>query len=71
MLKPSKIRSLIIETGTSGAAIARTIGVDRSYVSHVIKGRSRNKRVRQAIASAIGLKMSDIWSDANNQKRAA
>jgi lambda repressor-like predicted transcriptional regulator len=71
MLKASKIRSLIVEAGTSGAEIGRSLGFTRSYVSHVIKGRSKNRVVREAIAAAIGKRVSEIWPEENTKKRAA
>lgn len=58
-----KIRIRLIEAGLTGALIARTAGVHRTAIYHVIEGRSRSPRLRKAIASALGCGISDLWQD--------
>ncbi len=61
MSTPRDIKIALIERGTSGAAVARSLGVDRTMVYHVIAGRAKSPRVREAIARAVGKKVSDLW----------
>lgn len=56
------IRQKMIAANVSGAAIASEKGWSRSYVSHVITGRSKNREVRAAIASKLGCAVTDLWS---------
>lgn len=64
MLKlKAKIKIAMIRKGISGAEIARQQGVDRSAVSHVLAGRSKSKRLRQAIAEALGLRVEALWPE--------
>lgn len=71
MLKARTIKIRLLEKGISQSEIAVRTSVVRSYVSHVIAGRSKNRRIRKAIADAIGIKMSEIWPEEENKKRAA
>lgn len=64
-----KIRIRMIEKGITGAAIARNINVNRSSISNTIKGRCKSYRLRQAIASALGLKVVDLWPDNNGNAK--
>lgn len=58
------------ELGLSATEISRRTGIDRSYISHVIAGRFKSKKVRKAIAQAIDMKMKDLWpgKPTNNEK---
>ncbi|MCK9420259.1 MAG: helix-turn-helix domain-containing protein [Nitrospirae bacterium] len=71
MLRPVDIKIRLLKKGISQAKIARSQDVVRSYVTHVIAGRNKNQRLRQAIADAIGMVVSDIWPNEKNNKRAA
>jgi len=71
MLKLStKIKIEMLKKGISAAAIARGLGYDRSAVCHVIAGRSRSKKVQEAICKALDLPLS-IWDEYNNEKEVA
>jgi len=50
----------------SGARIARTLGLDRSSINKVVNGQSKSRRVREAIAAALGLRVPDLWPDAKD-----
>jgi lambda repressor-like predicted transcriptional regulator len=71
MLKARTIKIRLLEKGISQVDIGRSVGVVRSYVSHVIAGRSKNRIVREAIAQAICMNVADIWPEEKNNKRAA
>ena len=49
----------------TGADIAKECGVCRSYVSHVISGRAHSPRIRSAIASKLGIEVTDLWPDSS------
>jgi lambda repressor-like predicted transcriptional regulator len=71
MLSMIDIKIRLLKKGISQAEIARQQRVVRSYIGHVMAGRRKNQRIRRAIADAIGMKVSDIWPNCNNNKRAA
>ncbi|MDH4319920.1 MAG: helix-turn-helix domain-containing protein [Desulfobulbaceae bacterium] len=56
-----KIRSWIVLAGVTQTAIAESIGVKPSSVNDVIAGRRKTKRIREAIAKAIKMPVSEIW----------
>ncbi|HEY3309879.1 MAG TPA: helix-turn-helix transcriptional regulator [Desulfuromonadaceae bacterium] len=56
-----KIKMLLIEKEIPGAEIARSIGVDRTAVYHVISGKSKSPRIRKAIAATFNLPIEDLW----------
>jgi predicted transcriptional regulator len=55
-----KIRKLMIDHETSGAEIARGLGISRVAVWQVIHGERRNPRIRKAIEDTVHQK---IWRD--------
>jgi Ner family transcriptional regulator len=57
------LKDLLQLHGTSYAQIARNLGISRTAVSLVASGRSNSTRVRQAIAEASGLTVTQIWPD--------
>ena len=59
--KSMKIKVEMLKKRLSGADIARKAGVDRSAIYHVISGRSKSKKLRQAIADALETSYEDIW----------
>ena len=71
MNEAKQIKMLIIEKEISGAEIARKIGVDRTAVYHVISGKSKSLRVREAIATNLGLSVNDLWHDSFHKNKAA
>lgn len=57
-----EIRAELLKRGVRLVDIANKLGVDRSLVSHVLSGRERNVRVREAIASELGVSVSDLFA---------
>ena len=51
----------MIKKNLSGAEIGRRAGVCRDAISKTIKGEIKSNRLRQAIADAIGVEVSDLW----------
>lgn len=64
------IKKLMIDKDVKGADIARKVGCTRQNVYHVITGRQATPHIRQAIAEALGVQVSDLWPD-EKAKRAA
>ncbi|GJQ47599.1 MAG: XRE family transcriptional regulator [Candidatus Jettenia sp.] len=62
-----KIKIEFIKKDVSGAEIGRRMGVSRVAVYQVISGKTKSKRLRKAIADAIGMEVSDLWP--NNKER--
>jgi transcriptional regulator with XRE-family HTH domain len=61
-----RIKIKMIEKDVSGADIARKVGVHRSAINHVINGKNRSPRLRQAIADALGEKYDTLWGEARS-----
>ena len=61
--KTMKIKVEMLKKRLSGADIARKAGVDRSAIYHVISGRSKSKKLRQAIADALGMSYNEVWGE--------
>jgi lambda repressor-like predicted transcriptional regulator len=66
----TKIKIELLKKGITGAAIARSLDITRSYVSHVIAGRFKSKKVRRAIADALGMRVEQLWPENTNKKAA-
>jgi lambda repressor-like predicted transcriptional regulator len=58
---PIEIKVLLLRAKINQVAIARKVGVSASHISNVIKGRRSTKRVRVAIARAVGKRVSELW----------
>lgn len=70
MKTPTKIKIEMLKKGVTGAQIARSLRCDRTNIYHVIEGRSRSLRVREAIARALGLRVTDLWPRQERKKSA-
>lgn len=62
-----EIKSLLVLKGTSITEIARTAGVSREWVSLVVNGHKNSKRIRKAIAAAVGKSVEDLWPNGSNK----
>ncbi|GER92658.1 hypothetical protein A45J_0376 [hot springs metagenome] len=62
-----KIRAMLLLKGISGAEIARKLGMHRTSIYKCIDGFSKSKKVRQSIASALGVEYSDLWGNDNKK----
>lgn len=61
------IKKAFIDNNTSGAAIARKVKRHRVTVYDVISGKSRSKKIRQAISDSIGIPVNELWLDQNQK----
>jgi transcriptional regulator with XRE-family HTH domain len=57
------IKLLLLLSGTSEAEIARNLGLNRASISMVVTGKSKSRRVREAIAIALDAKVTDLWPE--------
>ncbi len=60
----TEIRILLMQSRIKLKDLASQQGVDRSYFSHVIAGRSKNEKIRTKIATAVGKTVKELWPDA-------
>lgn len=60
-----------MEHDVKQAWIADQLHVSRTAVSNVIKGIVESRRIKSAIASAVGKTIEDLWPNHNGNKRAA
>lgn len=60
LLDPLKVKVLQIQKGVSGADLARKLGVHPVVISSHINGKSRNPKIQEAIAKALGVPLVDI-----------
>lgn len=61
--QPTKIKIELLKKEISAAEIARRAGVVRSAISNVIAGRRKSKKLRKAIADAIGEPVEALWPE--------
>ncbi len=64
---PTKIKIELLKNGITGAEIARRAGVTRVAIYHVIEDRSKSRRLRKAIAKALGLPVEELWPNVNKR----
>jgi transcriptional regulator with XRE-family HTH domain len=70
-MTPIDLRILLLKAGVSQASIAKKLGVTLGFVNQIVYGRRSTKRVRMAIARAVGKRAEDLWPDSNNKRKAA
>ena len=69
-MTPKEIKILLLQNDITQAAIAKKLKVSRTSIHNVIKGIVESHRIKQAIASAVGMKVSELWPNKDG-KRAA
>jgi lambda repressor-like predicted transcriptional regulator len=67
---PLEIKIALLRAGKSQAKIARRLGVSKAQVTMVIKGKRAQKRVRRAIAKAVGRRVNELWPSGPFKKAA-
>lgn len=66
MMSELEIKIELLKRGISGAEISRRIGCHRTAIYHVIAGRYKSRRVRQAVAEALNLPYEVVWGKEKN-----
>lgn len=67
-MTPEDIKSLLIKRGKKQVAIAIELKVSPAAVSRVIKGITKSRRIKQAIAEALNEKVEDLWTDSSESE---
>ena len=58
---PIEIKIDLIRANILQSQIARKLGVSKVIITNVIKGRRTSRRVKKAIAKAIGRRVEELW----------
>lgn len=58
-----RIRELMEEQRHSYRTIAEEIGITQQAVSHVVNGKTTSSTARFAVATVLGVEVSDIWPE--------
>ena len=64
MMKPNKIRALLIEHGVKQVEIARTVGVSPASINKCIEGTFVSRRIRELIAERAETPFEKMWGKA-------
>lgn len=48
-------------SGSSLAEVARELGITKQTVNTVVSGRSRSRRIEEAIAQKLGMSLEEVW----------
>ena len=65
------IRSVMVRSGVTNAAISREADVSREYVFMVMSSQRKGYRVRQLIAQRCSKPIEDLWPDTPEEYRTA
>jgi len=60
-----EIKSLMKKLGITQVDIAKNLGIPKQNVYRVIHGERSTRRIRQAIADALGVSFEELWGDEN------
>ena len=66
-----EIKVALLRAGTNQMEIARKLGITKQFVNQVIKGHRPTRRVREAIARAVGKPVEKLWPNSNHNRKAA
>jgi len=69
-MTPIEIKIELLRVGVNQNQIAKKVGTAPTLVSQVIYGIRPTRRVRQAIADAIGKPIEQLWPEENPNKAA-
>lgn len=61
MTMRQKIKIELIKKGIPAAEVARRMGVSRQAIYQTIDGIIKSRRLRKAIAEAIGVEVTELW----------
>lgn len=60
-MHPADINAALIKKGSSQSEIARALSVSPMGVSQVVHGRSKSRRIADAIAKITGISIHTLW----------
>lgn len=67
LLHARQIKAQLILAGITHKQIAESLGVQRPSVSEVVGGLKKSKRIRAAVARALGTTIEALWPPENNR----
>ncbi len=67
-MTPTEIKIELLKAGINQNQIAKKLGVVPTLVSQVVHGVRPVKRVRQAIADAVGKPIEELWPEESSNK---
>ncbi len=68
--KKRSVKALLVDRGVKQVDIAHGCAVSPALVSGVVSGKKKSRRVRRAIARALGMKVSDLWQTSGGREAA-
>ena len=60
-MSPLEIKILLLRVGITQTSIAKKLGVTLGFVNQIVNGQRHTKRVRKAIAKAVGRRVEELW----------
>lgn len=63
-----EIKKALLDARVKQIDVARKLHLSRQFVNNVIKGQRPTKRVREAIAKAVGKRVDELWPPGPFQK---
>lgn len=69
LLTPLDIKIELLKKGVSMRKIAKHEQVSQEAISACVRGKLKSHRLRNAVASAIGKKVDEIWDTAPHRKQ--
>lgn len=66
----NKVKSMMVLKGVSQREICRSLHVTPATVSLIVSGKKKSRRVRKAIAKALGVAYNDLWHEPEYKKAA-
>jgi lambda repressor-like predicted transcriptional regulator len=60
-LHAADIQAALKKSGVSQAVLARRLGVTKGAVTFVVQGRSKSRRIAEAIAQIVGHSIDELW----------
>lgn len=69
-MNPTEIKILLLRAGITQTSISQNLGVTLGFVNQIITGRRHTRRVREAIAKAVGRRVDELWPPEPQNKAA-
>lgn len=66
----NKVKAQMVLKGVTQREICRTLHVTPATVSLIVSGKKKSRRVRKAIAKALGARYEELWHEPEHKKAA-
>lgn len=64
-MHPEDIKAAMRKNGVKPSDLARHLGVSQMSVSNTLRGRTKSRRIAEAIAKVVGRPVAEIWPAAD------